>query len=165
MAIRNKKYIVRLDQEERESLRRLVRVGKAAARKITRARMLLKADAGTGGPGWTDQRIAETLEVGVRTVENLRRCCVEEGLEVAIVDKPRPVIDLGNGSWLDIAEIELNVLGRQCLDRRIPDKPTLVREISAWESERNAVRKPVNWQYTTDDARIKLKRLYPQIQE
>ncbi len=64
MAIRNKKYIVRLDQEERESLRSLVRVGKAAARKITRARMLLKADAGTGGPGWTDERIAETLEVG-----------------------------------------------------------------------------------------------------
>ena len=89
MAIRNKKYIVRLDQEERESLRRLVRVGKAAARKITRARMLLKADAGTGGAGWTDQRIAETLEVGVRTVENLRRCCVEEGLEVAVVDRPR----------------------------------------------------------------------------
>ncbi len=90
MAIRNKKYIVRLDQEERESLRKLVRTGKAAARKISRARMLLKADAGTGGPGWTDQRIAETLEVGVRTVENLRRCCVEEGLEVALVDKPRP---------------------------------------------------------------------------
>jgi len=89
MAIRNKKYIVRLDQEERESLRKLVRAGKAAARKISRARVLLKADAGTGGPGWTDQRIAETLEVGVRTVENLRRCCVEEGLEVALVDKPR----------------------------------------------------------------------------
>ena len=89
MAIRNKKYIVRLDQEERESLRRLVRVGKAAARKITRARMLLKADAGAGGPGWTDQRIAETLEVGVRTVETLRRCCVEEGLEVAVADRPR----------------------------------------------------------------------------
>ena len=58
-----------------------------------------------------------------------------------------------------------NVLARQCLDRRIPDKATLVREIGAWESERNAMRKPVNWRYTTDDARIKLKRLYPQIQE
>ncbi len=89
MAIRNKKYIVRLDQEERESLRRLVRVGKAAARKITRARMLLKADAGTGGPGWTDERIPETLEVGVRTVENLRRRWVEEGLEAAVADRPR----------------------------------------------------------------------------
>ena len=90
MAIRNKKYIVRLSQEERETLMKLVRGGKAPARKITRARMLLKADAGTGGPGWTDQRIAETLEVGVRTVENLRRRCVEEGLEAAVVDRPRP---------------------------------------------------------------------------
>ncbi len=90
MAIRNKKYIVRLSQEERETLMKLVRGGKAAARKITRARMLLKADAGTGGPGWTDQRIAETLEVGVRTVENLRRRGVEEGLEAAVVDRPRP---------------------------------------------------------------------------
>jgi len=90
MAIRNKKYIVRLSEEEREVLSKLVRGGKSAARKITRARMLLKADAGTGGPGWTDQRIAETLEVGVRTVENLRRRCVEEGLEAAVVDRPRP---------------------------------------------------------------------------
>jgi len=90
MAIRNKKYIVRLSQEERETLVKLVRGGKAAVRKITRARMLLKADAGAGGPGWTDQRIAETLEVGVRTVENLRRRCVEEGLDAAVVDRPRP---------------------------------------------------------------------------
>lgn len=90
MAIRNKKYIVRLNQEERETLTKLVRGGKAAARKIARARVLLKADAGTDGPGWTDQRIAETLEVGVRTVENLRRRCVEEGLEAAVSDKPRP---------------------------------------------------------------------------
>ena len=90
MAIRNKKYIVRLSQQERETLVKLVRGGKAAVRKITRVRMLLKADAGTGGPGWTDQRIAETLEVGVRTVENLRRRCVEEGLEAAVVDRPRP---------------------------------------------------------------------------
>ena len=81
MAIRNKKYIVRLSQEEREGLTRLVRRGKAAARKITRARILLRADAGQNGPGWTDHRIAETLEVGIRTVENLRRRCVEEGLE------------------------------------------------------------------------------------
>ena len=84
MAIRNKKYIVRLDREERESPKRLVRVGKAAARKISRARILLKADAGEGGPGWTDQRIADALEVSFRTVENVRRCCVEEGLDRAI---------------------------------------------------------------------------------
>ena len=82
-----------------------------------------------------------------------------------LIGRLEPVYTPKHGSWLDIAEIELNVLARQCLDRRIPDKPTLVREIGAWERERNAVRKPVNWRYTTDDARIKLKRLYPQIQE
>ncbi|MCH7885651.1 MAG: helix-turn-helix domain-containing protein [Planctomycetes bacterium] len=90
MAIRNKKYIVRLDQEERESLQRLVRVGKAAARKISRARILLKADAGEGGPGWTDQRIADALDVSFRTAENVRRCCVEEGLELAVQGRPAP---------------------------------------------------------------------------
>lgn len=90
MAIRNKKYIVRLDQEERESLGRLVRVGKAAARKISRARILLKSDAGEGGPGWTDQRIADALDVSFRTVENVRRCCVEEGLELAVQGRPSP---------------------------------------------------------------------------
>ena len=88
MAIRNKKYIVRLDREERESLKRLVRGGKAAARKISRARILLKADAGEGGPGWTDQRIADALDVSFRNVENVRRCCVEEGLERAVQGRP-----------------------------------------------------------------------------
>ena len=66
-----------------------------------------------------------------------------------------------HGSWLNIAEIELNVLARQCLDRRIPDTPTLQREIVAWESSRNADETPVDWQFTTADARVKLRRLYP----
>ena len=83
MAIRNKKYIIRLSEEERQGLIKLVSSGKAAARKITRARVLLKADAGEGGPGWTDQRIAEALEGGVRMIENVRRRCVEEGPEAA----------------------------------------------------------------------------------
>ena len=69
-----------------------------------------------------------------------------------------------HGSWLNIAEIELTVLARQCLSRRIPDQPTLGREIAAWESSRNANEAPVDWQFTTDDARIKLRRLYPKTQ-
>ncbi len=88
MAVRNKKYIVRLDQEEQESLKRLVRRGKAAARKISRARILLKADTAEGGPGWTDQRIADALDLSFRTVENVRRCGVEEGLERAVHGRP-----------------------------------------------------------------------------
>jgi len=69
-----------------------------------------------------------------------------------------------HGSWLDMAEIELNVLTKQCLDRRIPDQPTLIEEVSAWETPRNESASKVDWHFTTDDARIKLKRLYPSIQ-
>ena len=65
-----------------------------------------------------------------------------------------------HGSWLDMAEIELSVLGRQCLDRRIPDKATLTTEVNAWVDDRNAQIVKVLWRFTTADARIKLKSLY-----
>lgn len=69
-----------------------------------------------------------------------------------------------HGSWLNMAEIELSVLARQCLDRRIPDPTTLAQEVAAWERQRNAAQCRVDWRFTTHDARIKLKRLYPSIQ-
>jgi hypothetical protein len=69
-----------------------------------------------------------------------------------------------HGSWLNMAEIELSVLGRQCLDRRIADKAILEQEVAAWEQTRNARKATVNWRFTTADARIKLKRLYPSIE-
>jgi len=69
-----------------------------------------------------------------------------------------------HGSWLNMAEIELSVLARQCLDRRIPDREALAREVAAWEAGRNTAAGKADWQFTTADARIKLKRLYPKIQ-
>ena len=66
-----------------------------------------------------------------------------------------------HGSWLNIAENELSVLGRQCLDRRIAEVPTLVAEVAAWVDARNAAVVRVDWQFTTDDARIKRKHRYP----
>jgi hypothetical protein len=77
-----------------------------------------------------------------------------------------------HGSWLNpvlsgvegMAEIELSVLSQQCLDRRIPDQTTLTREVAAWEEVRNQAGATVDWQFTTSDARIKLKKLYPSIQ-
>ena len=66
-----------------------------------------------------------------------------------------------HGSWLNMAEIELSVLNRQCLARRISDKETLSAEVSAWETSRNDVKVQIDWQFKTGDARIKLKRLYP----
>jgi len=68
-----------------------------------------------------------------------------------------------HGSWLNVAEIELSVFTKQCLARRIADIETLRKEAKAWYSDRNAGQKSVDWQFTTQDARIKLKRLYPQI--
>ncbi len=66
-----------------------------------------------------------------------------------------------HGSWLNMAEIELSVLSRQCLDRRIGEAETLTREIQQWEEERNATRAKIEWRFTTKDARLKLQRLYP----
>ena len=68
-----------------------------------------------------------------------------------------------HGSWLDLAESELGILTSQCLDRRIPDKQTLIDEIAAWEHERNTNHTKADWQFTTKNARIKLKHLYPSI--
>lgn len=66
-----------------------------------------------------------------------------------------------HGSWLNMAEIELSVLSRQCLHRRVPDRTFLEAEVAAWVVERNAQGAPIDWRFTTDDARIKLHRLYP----
>lgn len=68
-----------------------------------------------------------------------------------------------HGSWLNIAEIELSVLGRQCLSRRIPDQKSLQAEVAQWCRQRNQDRQGVDWRFTTADARIKLKKLYPSL--
>lgn len=70
-----------------------------------------------------------------------------------------------HGSWLNIAEIELAALSKQCLSRRIAKQQTLVTQIEAWQTTRNARKNKVNWQFTTKAARIKLKRLYPSIED
>lgn len=69
-----------------------------------------------------------------------------------------------HGSWLNMAEIELSALGRQCLSRRIAQRETLRDQIANWEQQRNQAKAKVNWRFTTADARIKLQRLYPSIQ-
>ena len=83
-----KKYHVTLTPEERGELERMISAGKAAARKLTHARILLKADEAEGGPGWTDVQIAEALDVGLSTVWRVRQRFVEEGTDAAITPKP-----------------------------------------------------------------------------
>lgn len=70
-----------------------------------------------------------------------------------------------HGSWLNMAEIEFSILSRQCLSRRIPQRKTLVKEVKAWQAERNHSGATINWRFRTKDARIKLKRLYPSFDE
>ena len=70
-----------------------------------------------------------------------------------------------HGSWLNVAEVELNVMIRQCLNRRIDSLELLRDEVAAWQASRDRIQAKVNWQFTTDDARVKLKRLYPTLDE
>jgi transposase len=87
--------------------------------------------------------------------EKARRLC--EKLEIHYTPK--------HGSWLNMAEIELSVLSRQCLQRRVPDFETLEAEAAAWQERRDAAGVKIDWRFGTEDARIKLKRLYPSLQE
>lgn len=69
-----------------------------------------------------------------------------------------------HGSWLNMAEIELSALSGQCLDRRLPDRATVEREVAAWQDRRNAAATTIDWRFSTADARIKLRQLYPSLQ-
>jgi hypothetical protein len=199
----HKRYIVKLDREERKQLAELVKKEKVAAKKRTRAQVLLLADCGRHGPAWKDEAITEPLTGWRHIAVTDRRTKTDWAHEIRkLVDVHRPnaeritlVMDnlnthsLGSlyeafppqearriihrievvhtpkhGSWLNMAEIELNVLTRQCLARRIPDKQTLIDETTAWQAKRNGKQARIDWQFTADDARIKLKHLYPKTQ-
>ena len=86
----NKKYIVRLTQTERDILDGLVTTGKRAARTLTHARILLKADCGPDGPAWTDEAISGALDVSIPTIERVRRTLVLDGFDAALDRKPAP---------------------------------------------------------------------------
>ena len=84
------KWVVRLDKPEREELETLLATPRAAAERVLRARVLLKADEGAGGPAWSDTQIADAFEIGVSKVQRLRQRLVEEGLAAALVRHPSP---------------------------------------------------------------------------
>ena len=81
-----------------------------------------------------------------------------------LIERLEMVYTPKHGSWLNMAEIELGVLSRQCLGERVPDAATLVAGVGRWQKDRNASRATIDWQFTTADARIKLRRLYPKLQ-
>ena len=292
-----KKYVVRLSAGEREHLQALIRKGKSPAKRLLKARILLKADVSEAGEGWSDSRIIQALDTSasmIYRVPHRRQCwvippkansafvaamedvlavytrphnadyplvCLDETSKQLIAETRTPIpmkrgraaridyeyerngtanlfmlfaplegwrhvevtdrhtaVDYAHvlkdladrhfpyaktivlvqdnlnihsraslyeafpaaearrlverfewhytpkhGSWLDLAESELGVLSAQCLDRRIPDKQTLIEEIAAWEHDRNANHTKADWQFTTQSARVKLKYLYPSI--
>ena len=80
-----------------------------------------------------------------------------------LIEKLEIVYTPKHGSWLNIAEIELGVLNRQCMDTRIGEKTELTENVRAWEERRNGETAKIDWQFTTADARIKLRRLYPKL--
>ena len=117
---------------------------------------------------WT--RIFQTLKKVMLVCDNLnthKPASLYKAFETHEADRIAEKLEFHytpkHGSWLNMAEIEFSVLRRQCLSRRIPDQETLKHEVQAWQDRRNQQRASVNWRFTTDDARIKLKKLYPSI--
>jgi hypothetical protein len=140
-----KKYIVKLNEEEQDFaqfIRDLVDVSYPSAEKI----ILYMHNLNTHTP-------AALYEVFPPA--EARR--LVEKLEIYYTPK--------HGSWLNMAEIELSVLSRQCLDRRIGKQAELERVVVAWQAKRNAQVARINWRFTTANARIKLRRLYPCLEE
>jgi hypothetical protein len=114
-----------------------------------------------------DGHFSEAKKI-ILVMDNLNTHCPSSLYEAFEPEEAKRILDKleihytpKHGSWLNMAEIELSVLGRQCLSRRIPDQHSLRREVTAWERARNKKRATVDWRFTTHDARIKLKRLYP----
>jgi transposase len=108
---------------------------------------------------------AETIVVVMDNLNTHKMGALYEAFEPAearrIMEKLEIHYTPKHGSWLNMAEIELSVLHRQCLKARIPDQSTLIEQTQAWQHDRNRQQLSVRWQFTTDDARIKLHRLYP----
>ena len=108
---------------------------------------------------------AATIRVVLDNLNTHTRAALYEAFEPAEARRILRTLDFHyppvHGSWLNMAETELSTLTKQCLNRRIPDKEILASEVTAWALSRNTARCRVDWQFTTHDARIKLKRLYP----
>jgi DDE superfamily endonuclease len=116
----------------------------------------------------TDYKQAERITLVMDNLNTHSPASLYEAFEPAearrLMEKLEIVHTPKHGSWLNVAEVELAVLEKQSIGGRVPDAMELKQRVRAWERERNSVKVKVNWQFTTADARIKLRRLYPQIQ-
>ncbi|HEY2564550.1 MAG TPA: IS630 family transposase, partial [Acidimicrobiales bacterium] len=119
---------------------------------------------------WLVEEVHEEAEVVVLVMDNLNTHKLASLYEAFPPEQARRIAERleihhtpKHGSWLNMAEIELSVLSRQCLGRRIETRDELEREVAAWEEERNERGVPIRWRFTTAEARIKLRRLYPTV--
>jgi hypothetical protein len=117
---------------------------------------------------WLVEEVHEEAEKVILVMDNLNTHKIASLYEAFPPERARRIAERleihhtpKHGSWLNMAEIELSVLARQCLDRRIETREELEREVAAWEEERNGRGVVIRWRFTTADARIKLRRLYP----
>jgi transposase len=116
------------------------------------------------GAKWLDNQISEAFGISTRTVERVRERLVQEGIESAL-NRAKPI---RVKSRVIDGEKEAHLLALACGDApdgRIPDQETLKMEIAAWQEKRNAMAQPMEWRFTNEDARVKLKKLYPILQE
>jgi len=119
--------------------------------------------------GMLDQRYPTAVQVRL-VLDNLNTHCLASLYETFEPQEARRLAERleihytpKHGSWLNMAEIELSALSRQCLDRRIPDLPTMHSQMAAWEQHRNHRQSSIHWHFTTADARVKLMHLYPKL--
>ena len=173
-------YHVRLSEPEQRCLRQMISSGKSAASTLVHARILLKADKGPGAPSLPDRQVAEAEQIRrlveerysgaekiLLVLDNLNTHGPGSLYEAFAPELARRLVEKlefhhtpKHGSWLNMAEIELSVLSRQCLARRIPEHKMLAHAVNLWETGRNQTANAIDWRFTTEGARIKLKRLY-----
>jgi hypothetical protein len=126
---------------------------------------LLAADAGSTELVDEHYPDAERIRVVLDNLSTHTRAALYERFEPAEARRILSRIEFHftpkHASWLNMVEIEIGVMVGQCLDRRIPDKATLVAEVASWEHRRNAEKARINWMFTVDRARVKLRRAYP----
>ena len=169
-----KKFIVTLTKEERELLTELTSKGKHRSQKILNALTLLACDEGE-----LQQKRSKDISASYKdtkritlVMDSLNTHTPGSFFEVFPPDQAKALWDRfefvytpKHGSWSNMAEIELNVLIGQCLNRRLDNIETVKSESAAWQASRNNKGAKVNWQFRTESARIKLKRLYPTLDD
>ena len=150
------KRTIKLQPDERERLLKLVSLGQHPASAIRRAYILLHSDGGR-----TDEAIAQFLFCSEDSVRRTRIRYLTEGLDAALEDKPRPGREPVLNAQQEACEIELSVMERQCLRRRLPDELTLATELIAWERPRNDAQVKIRWKFSKQDARRVFAKYYP----